>query len=219
MELKNKKINFLGDSITEGVGTSQKANIYLNILKEECALAEARNYGKSGTRIARQIMMTDDPFDQDFLMRAEKMNDDADIVVVFGGTNDFGHGEVALGTMDDRSVHTFYGAMHALCRLLIEKYTGKTIVFLTPLHRRCEGADANTSKYAGIAAKPLPDYVKAIREVCEHYSLPVLDLYASSGISGNVPAYCEKFIPDGLHPNDAGHHIIAAKLKKFLENI
>ena len=39
MELTAKKINFLGDSITEGVGTSSKANIYLNLLKEECQLA------------------------------------------------------------------------------------------------------------------------------------------------------------------------------------
>ena len=38
MELTAKKINFLGDSITEGVGTSQKDNIYLNILKKECSL-------------------------------------------------------------------------------------------------------------------------------------------------------------------------------------
>ncbi|MBQ7308799.1 MAG: SGNH/GDSL hydrolase family protein [Clostridia bacterium] len=217
MELTAKKINFLGDSITEGVGTSSKANIYLNLLKEECQLAEARNYGKSGTRIARQIDVTDDPFDRDFLIRAETMADDADIVVVFGGTNDFGHGEVALGTMEDRNVHTFYGAMHTLCRFLIEKYVGKTIVFMTPLHRRSEGADTNISKHLGIAARPLIDYVRAIREVCEYYSLPVLDLYANSGISGNVPAYCEKFIPDGLHPNDAGHRVIADKLRRFLE--
>jgi len=27
----------------------------------------------------------------------------------------------------------------------------------------------------------------------------------------------EKYIPDGLHPNDEGHKIIAYKLKNFLE--
>ena len=88
---------------------------------------------------------------------------------------------------------------------------------MTPLHRRSEGADTNISKDLGIAARPLIDYIRAIREVCEYYSLPVLDLYANSGISGNVPAYCEKFIPDGLHPNDAGHRVIADKLRRFLE--
>ena len=130
MNLKDKKINFLGDSITEGVGTSEKSKIYLNLLKERAELAEVRNYGKSGTRIARQIHVTDHPFDQDFNLRAETMDDDADIVVVFGGTNDFGHGEVPIGSMDDRTLYTFYGAMHALVLKLLHKYTDKKLVFL-----------------------------------------------------------------------------------------
>ena len=34
MELKNKKINFLGDSITEGVGTSAEDKRFTNIIAE-----------------------------------------------------------------------------------------------------------------------------------------------------------------------------------------
>lgn len=33
MELKGKKINFLGDSITEGCGTTKNDKIFLNVLK------------------------------------------------------------------------------------------------------------------------------------------------------------------------------------------
>ena len=219
MDLKGKKINFLGDSITEGVGTSAKNKIYHQLLKESCDLAKARNYGISGTRIARQIVMTNSSFDLDFNMRALEMDDDADVIVVFGGTNDFGHGQVPIGSMDDRSVYTFYGAMHSLVLTLLEKYTEKKVVFMTPLHRMNENAAANTQKYEGISAKPLCDYVKAIREVCEYYSVPVLDLYRESGIAGNVKAVCDRYMPDGLHPNDAGHEIIAHKLQKFLENL
>ena len=219
MNLKDKKINFLGDSITEGVGTSEKSKIYLNLLKARAELAEVRNYGKSGTRIARQIHVTDHPFDQDFNLRAETMDDDADIVVVFGGTNDFGHGEVPIGSMDDRTLYTFYGAMHALVLKLLHKYTDKKLVFMTPLHRMNENASANTQKFEGVSAKPLYDYVKAIREVCEYYSVPVLDLYRESGIAGNVKVVCDIYMPDGLHPNDLGHEIIAHKLQKFLENL
>ena len=54
MELKGKKINFLGDSITEGVGASEEQFMYPNVIAAECGLAAARNYGISGTRIARQ---------------------------------------------------------------------------------------------------------------------------------------------------------------------
>ena len=52
MELKGKIINFLGDSITEGVGTSGPDYIYHAVLKKNVGLKEARNYGKSGTKIA-----------------------------------------------------------------------------------------------------------------------------------------------------------------------
>ncbi len=219
MELKGIKINFLGDSITQGIGTEREENCFVNRLKRDCELAEARNYGKSGTRIARQLTMSDSPFDVDFNMRAPQMNDDADVVVVFGGTNDFGHGQAPLGIFEDRNVHTFYGAMHTLSQTLIRKYPRAKIVFITPLHRMSESSNTNSQKPDGIYPRPLFDYVKAIREICEYYSIPVLDLYKEGGIAGNVKEFCDIYMPDGLHPNDAGHALIAHKLKKFLENL
>ena len=57
MELQGKKAVFLGDSITEGHGTSEKAHIFMNILARETGLSEALNFGIGGTRIARQQHM------------------------------------------------------------------------------------------------------------------------------------------------------------------
>ena len=54
MELKNKVINFLGDSITEGVGASSAETRYVDRVAVLAGLARANNYGISGTRIARQ---------------------------------------------------------------------------------------------------------------------------------------------------------------------
>lgn len=220
MELKGIKANFLGDSITEGVGTSSPEHIYFNVLKEKCGLKEARGYGVGGTRIARQTVLNPtDPFDRDFIMRTDEMDADADLVVVFGGTNDYGHGQAPLGSMSDRTVFTFYGALHNLIPKLIEKYPNGKIVFMTPLHRMCEDGTVGVWKPEGVEQKPLVDYVRAIKEVCEYYSVPVLDLFASSGIAGNLQCVCDRLMPDGLHPNDNGHVIIAAKLAKFLENL
>jgi lysophospholipase L1-like esterase len=87
------------------------------------------------------------------------------------------------------------------------------------LHRINESPSENTKKHEGIAAHPLCDYVKAIREVCEYYSIPVLDLYKESGMACNVREYCDLYAPDGLHPNDAGHAILAHKIKNFLERL
>ena len=53
----------------------------------------------------------------------------------------------------------------------------------------------------------------------ESNSLPVLDLYANSGLQPMVDEIRITYIPDGLHPNDKGHQLIASKLETFLRNL
>ncbi len=213
MELREKKINFLGDSITYGEYTTCPQKNRFSTLIGEMVGAEIRNYGISGTRIAVQQNPSANPqFDQDFCSRVAGMDPDADIVVVFGGTNDFNHGDAPFGTFADRTPETFYGALHTLMLSLLEKYPGKCIVFMTPLHRTLE--DNPNSK--GLI---LADYVAAIQEVAAYYGLPVLDLFRTSGIQPRVDFVRERFCPDGLHPNDAGHVLLANRVKGFLETL
>ena len=182
----------------------------------ELSGAICRNYGISGTRIAKQNTPSENTrFDLYFASRIDEMESDADIVVVFGGTNDFGHGDVPLGAMSDRTPDTFYGGLHY--RQLIEKYSESIIVVLTPSHRQNEENPCGDCKPEPIA--PLKTYVNIIREVAEYYSLPVLDLFATSGIQPAIKSMRLKYMPDGLHPNDAGHRIIAKKVVAFLENM
>ncbi len=227
MELKGLKINFLGDSITEGVGTSSPDNVYHAVLKREAGLAEARNYGVSGTRLAKQTGVgvegkedytsAGDYTDNNaFVERIDTMDLDADAVVVFGGTNDYGHGNAPLGEMSDRTPYTFYGACHYLFSRLVVKYLGKPVIIMTPIHRESEGVKTEYECFAGKNVT-LKTYVDIIREVAEFYSLPVLDLYASSGIQPQIEEIKKKYVPDGLHPNDEGNRVIARKLKSFLE--
>ncbi len=222
MKLEGLKINFLGDSITQGVGASSPDTVYHAVLKKEANLAEARNYGISGTRYALQKGTEERPKDDyvdvnSFSERFSQMDDDADVVVVFGGTNDYGHGDAPLGGFSDRTPDTFYGACHYLFSGLIKKYLGKTIVIMTPLHRTGEFKNTGSQKTYGVGT--LREYVNIMREVAEYYSLPVLDLYASSGLQPEVDEIKENFIPDGLHPNDNGNRVIAQKLKSFLETL
>ena len=211
MELKGTKINFLGDSITEGAGTSSHDKMLIE--REYGAICQ--NYGIGGTRIARQKTPTEEKWDRDFISRVPEMDNDADIVVVFGGTNDFGHGDAPLGTMSDRTPYTFYGALHCLYTALIEKYPGVPIVVLTPLHRITEDIPTGDNKPAPVGT--LKEYVNIIREVAEYYSLPVLDLFKESGLQPKIPVIQQKYVPDGLHPNDAGNEILAHKIARFLE--
>lgn len=214
MELKGTKINFLGDSITEGAGTSSHDKMFTMLIEREYG-AICQNYGIGGTRIARQKTPTEEKWDRDFVSRVPEMDADADIVVVFGGTNDFGHGDAPIGTMSDRTPYTFYGALHCLYTALIEKYPDVPIVVLTPLHRITEDIPTGDNKPAPVGT--LKEYVNIIREVAEYYSLPVLDLFKESGLQPKIPIIQQKYVPDGLHPNDAGNEILAHKIAHFLE--
>ena len=142
------------------------------------------------------------------------MNENADVVIVFGGTNDFGHGDAKIGNFDSRDEYTFYGAMHILCTKLINKYPDAEILFMTPLHRL--GEEEKVNKFGRMREAPLSRYVDIIKEVAGYYGLRVLDLFHTSGIQPNVDIMREKYMPDGLHPSDAGAEKIANRLYEFL---
>ena len=212
MNLNGLKINFLGDSITEGHGCSSVEKQFTSLVAAQTG-AVTRCYGIGGTRIARQNKPSEWPrHDLDFPSRVAEMDPDADLVVVFGGTNDFGHGDAPFGDFADRTADTFCGALHELYNSLLEKYPAATIMVMTPLHR-------STEAISNMHGKVLKDYVDMIRKAAEYYSLPVLDLYAVYGVQPAVPVMKDTYMPDGLHPNDAGHVILTDKIAKFIMNL
>ena len=119
------------------------------------------------------------------------MDNDADMVVVVGGTNDYGT-NVVLGGIADTEDVSFYVALNVLCKGLAEKYPGKRIVFITPFHRANEGANS--------AGFTLAQYRQAIFDVARDvYGFAVLDGWAV-GLSPKNPAikaqYIQKIIVD-----------------------
>ena len=215
MELNGIKMACLGDSITEGAGVTDPSNMYYNRLQRECGIRELYIDGIGGTRIARQKTPSEEPkYDLDFISRVDNIDADCDLIVVFGGTNDFGHGDAPIGTPEDRTEDTFWGACHVICEKLINRFPKSKIVFMSPLHRLEEDNPLGENK--SYPAGTLYDYVDIIKVVTRKYSIPFLDMLQMSGMTPNVPIYQELYMPDGLHPNDAGHEKIAALLKGFL---
>ena len=219
MELKNAVINILGDSITEGIGArceeKRSADVFARL-----SGAKVNNYGISGSRFARQRVNTGERHERDFCMRMEEMDETADAVVVFGSTNDFGHGDAPIGTFADRTPDTFYGACHYLMNGLIDRYCGKPIVFMTPLHRLAENNPAgdNTGRKLEVRAL-LNEYRAILLEVAEYYAIPVLDLWSVSGMQPANETVRVRLMPDGLHPSDEGHAIIAKLLMGFMKSL
>ena len=208
MELKNKRIVFLGDSITEGYGTSSEEKTFHQLLKEKYQLSLASNCGVGGTRIARQInpSYANPRHDLYFRLRATVMPKDADIVIVFGGTNDSGHGDAPFGDIDSTNDYTFNGALNNLIKQLKQDYPNSKIIFLTPIHRLWENECMNNSGYI------LKDYVNAIITATKRHNVGLIDLFNEL----ELDPHDETLVPDGLHPNDSGHKILADFIGKKL---
>lgn len=220
MKLEGKIINFLGDSITEGVGVIDKDNNrFDNILFHECKLKKVNNYGVGGTRIAHQTFPSDKPrHDLEFCGRAFDMDPNADIVIVYGGVNDYFHGDAPFGTYEDTDRTTFCGSVYWLCNFINETYPDSEHIFIAPA--RTEGdLCASKSERKPKTAKeqrPLKDYVDAIMTIASKCGFKTLSFYDSLGLNPNDPEIKEKYTIDGIHFNDEAHHIIAEKIKNFL---
>lgn len=224
MNFKGKTISFVGDSITYGYGLKEnEKDRFSNIIKNDYQLKDAFNYGISGTRIAYQskpsIRAAHDLY---FCGRVFNIFP-ADLIFIYGGVNDYLHGDAPLGTGADKTPTTFYGALEYLLKTLKETYPCSRIAFATPAHcymKEYTDSQPSTNPYKTPQSKyPLYVYVDAIKEKCAEHNVPVLDLFNDFEINVNNKAQREKYTIDGLHFNEAGHKALAERIKKFLKTL
>ena len=223
MELKGKRIAFLGDSITEGTGVTDIDNCrYDNRIARKYGLEAVFNYGIGGTRFAHQSRPSEKPrYDLCFCGRAYNIDPSADIIVVYGGVNDYIHGDAYFGTMEDRTPETFCGATYFLMTLLRELYPHRPVVFMTPAHCNFKGVSDRepSSRPVKRDARPLFEYVEVVKARGKELGIPVLDMFENLGIDPNNEEQKASLTVDGLHFNDEGHRYIADALGRFLESL
>lgn len=207
----NKKITFLGDSITCGNYLDEEVR-YVTLVKKHFPWAEFHNHSVSGSRIGDYIGVDPRRIGPSFVERYSGMPDDMDIVVVFGGSNDFGIGNEPLGSKEDYTTQTFYGALNVLLTGLKKKYEHAIIIYMTPIHRRNE---MEPNVFTGAAFR---EYIEAIRDRVKAHGIRLLDLYEAKSLQPNETYYENLIRQDGIHPNEEGHRLIAEELIAYLEN-
>ena len=210
------KICFLGDSITQGTGASS-INKRFSALTANMLNAEELNFGVGGTRIAKQTVTHCTPyFDEQFIVRAKKMPDNVDLVIVFGGTNDWGHGDAPIGNKEDNTRDTFYGAARELVDYLVHKYPLNKLLFILPLPRWNENDPYGEMHVKKNPSLPLEGYRQIIISILKEYGVRYVsfdkELPAPDSSNGG------KYHIDNVHPNDNGHRILAEALTKYIKD-
>ena len=201
--LKDKKWAAMGDSITATV------NCYCDVLASRHT-ATLTKYAYSGARIHR-----DDPASPHHVLAegyALIPNENPpDIITIAGGTNDGSLTDPAqLGVMTDRTVNTFYGALHVMLAGLRSKFPRARIGFLSQIPR-----DNVRSSYDPANAYRIKQ--QAVLEVCAYYSVPVWQGMYEFGFHPNDNATTKaELMPDGLHPSEAGHIWFANRVEDFV---
>ena len=130
-----------------------------------------------------------------------------DIVTIAHGTNDLSSnvpiGEIGLITDTNLNTKTFYGAYRKVIETIINNYPHIRIVLCTPIHKHI--TTEPNEVVANKAGHKLKDYVDAIHDLANMYSLIVCDMYKDCGI--NFLNYAT-YMPDGVHPNDYGGELM-----------
>jgi lysophospholipase L1-like esterase len=218
---RNKTWHVIGDSITWQdqkvyAGTTEVAQGYQTLINETVKFKEIRNAGISGASMAKSSKYPS-PNGSNCAAGVDPGVNyaDVDLITLFAGTNDFKlnvplgiQGQIGDTSFDDT---TFYGAYRKLLEHILTAKPTIKIYLLASLQRDNSGYDVNFTNPAGCK---LIDYVNAVKEIGQMYGLPVLDLYATSGITRLT---LDTYTRDGLHPNDLGYARIADVTKGFLE--
>ena len=205
-----KKINVIGDSIVQGVFGN-----WVNHIAAILGLSDARNYGIGGCRLAYYGDGQSVTADDSVVARYASMDNDADIVIVHAGTNDWAS-QVPLGNADSTNQLEFNGALNIIMSGLRTKYPTALVIFDAIMER----VDYDAPTHGG---SPMPiltsQYSECIKERCDAHHFLFFDSYKELGLdfTQDYTSGVRATTNDGLHPNMGGAKIIGRKLAAFIK--
>ncbi len=232
---KNKKVAFLGDSMTQKRDSS--VTVYWEYLTEILGI-DPLVYGISGhqwTNIYNQA-----------LKLKEEHGTNLDAILIFAGTNDYNHNtpmgnfyrETAQktnynGTIVTRKYRvlpendiTFCGRINKTMAFLKANFPDQQIIIMTPIHRGF--AKFNTQNvqpeenFSNDLGYYIEDYVNTLKEATSVWAVPLIDLYSVSGLYPVEDSYIKFFCnpeTDRLHSNSLGNYRLAKTIQYQLMSL
>nr|DAZ48685.1 MAG TPA: hypothetical protein [Caudoviricetes sp.] len=205
---KGKKICAYGDSVTEQNKWQSYVSSYFN-----CSFY---NRGVGGTTVT-QFNSSTNHMSSD--TRIETIPTDSDVILIFGGHNDWSNAVINMGDLKTDSLSesvSFKSAFALMIKKIQIRCPNARIVTMTPVGGRTEEESTNQDKQFYIRDLCMTDFANAVKEVSAYYGIPCIDINANSGINTlNHTTY----IADLIHPNVEGGKLIANEvingLKRF----
>ena len=195
--LEGKSINVMGDSYVSAISLPD-GKIWPQLLAEKYEL-DYRSYGISGNAIG-----SPEASGTPMVQRYTQMRNDADIVFVVGGRNDYNQ-SYPVGKVGDTTMDTFCGALAVLIDGLREKYPNSLILFSTSWYVNEDMKAYTDATLAVCEAKGIPCYNAADQSLSRVY----MDQ------SGFRSTYCVK-PNDVSHLNAAGMKLVLPRFEKFI---
>ena len=196
-------INCLGASNTqilidnEGIRTREINYPVLLGLRLRC---RTRNYGVSGTNIARQEGREDS-----YLERAPMM-ERADVIIVQGGGNDANHG-IPLGGLDSTDPYTYCGALRSLIRLIKSDFPEARLIVSSSMRKKKEPQREDGLKHI--------DFHNAFMAVSRSEGVEPINFYDDPALDPFDP----ESMPDGTHMSEKACKHMADVFAEYIRSL
>lgn len=207
---QTKLICFDGDSITYGTNLAnvKDAYPYVMALNLKCAI-ENKAIGGSTIAVKESSPTERTPLST----RYTELNPNAKGIFMAAGSNDWFYEWTPVGTMADRTVYTFYGALHVLMSGLKNRYPDIPIVFFTPIQRYQGGTFAISPSAKNSYGYTLRQYCNIIKEVADDYAIHVIDMNVGCGLCPWLPIHQAMYFDiDNVAGWGTGVHVHPNKL-------
>lgn len=221
--LSGKKLSVMGDSISafqgyipsgnapyytgQNSGVSSYEQMWWQRICDQTGMHRLVINAWSGSKVSGIDASTSNFVPMSDVSRAQGLHtedDDPDIIIVFGGTNDF--------SKENADIVTFEDAYHLMINRMQARYKSAKIYCLSlPIFVR-----TNTDK-TGIEKndeeKTVFDYNEVIRRVSNQRSCEYIDLNGCGITRQNMyPTYAIDYETIPTHPNNIGHDVYAKRI-------
>ena len=231
---EGKKLLVTGDSITENNFHTYRP--WHKVVQETLGLWQVQNDAKSGAGLVKnggtnyRLPDWKSRFDTpDFVLNMANMNDGTSTATgdwnwIYGGEGDPHKGDWDTVITAENMADSLWFAVRYCCEQIINMYPNVPFGWITSQPRAQVAAKSGIPR-EGYSNKCwgrdgwFSEWVDVIKEICGHYSIPVLDLYHESSLRPWLPENNSYYFSGGdkIHPNTLGHQVFANRIIPFIE--